>query len=331
MRKYRKAVFFAGAICLLAVFYLYAQRYEGKLESCENSAVIIIEGTPLTADQVKDMLKREQQEERPRDFAAWGQNDDVTVENTDLNRSVKAAAVAVCGRSDLVLRGSVWLDTEDKNGCLVDEKTLRQLFGSTDAAGMAIQVGGREKIVRGVLYDVEDTILYQADREDGQILTKMTVSMDTQDTYETIRQNFMMVYGVDGRFLKMDILYEAAGFLCLLIPLLAGLRILLETGRLLWKVRKEKECLWYRVGMFFCLGVLGWFLVSNLRLPSDMIPPKWSDFDFWKTWWENEKESFLLLLLTEKQKPHQNFLSDFYQVLKYTGLSGLLILLFPVR
>lgn len=53
------------------------------------------------------------------------------------------------------------------------------------------------------------------------------------------------------------------------------------------------------------------FLWANIRIPSDMIPSRWSDFSFWGTWWETRKENLLLLLRTAQGEAQTMLLWSF--------------------
>ncbi len=306
---------------VLLALYTTAWQYTQGLFPCRQKAVLLMEASPLSGAQVLEMQEQESEQDQPRSFAAWSQENEVTARNAELNRSHTVAVVTVCGRSDLIMRGSTWLDTEDQDGCLIDADTAEALFGSTEAAGMTIEVMGEEKIVRGLLYEAKDVVLVEAD--DTAVLKNLTVSMGNGESYESVRQNFMMGYALSGNFLKMDTLYWIAGFLCLLIPLLAGGHILGGIVRKAWARRREKEGMYYGLLCVCGIGLLLGFVLLYGEIPGDMIPTKWSDFDFWKNWWEEERESLLLLLLTEKQKPQQIWLAEFYGAVKCQVLAFL--------
>lgn len=68
------------------------------------------------------------------------------------------------------------------------------------------------------------------------------------------------------------------------------------------------------VQMDILSGIAGIFCF-RAHIPADMIPTRWSDFSFWRSWRESEREALLLLLLTEKQKPMQPYVENFYRAL----------------
>lgn len=265
MKKYMRMAGTALCVLLMVCFYYRAVSCLDRLKSCKKTALILMESSPLNLEQVRRIRRNEEEQDVPGSFTAWRQENEVTVQNRDLQRRHTVSVVAVCGRSDLLLQGTGWLDETDREGCLIDEKTARALFGSTNVEGLAIEVGKEEKIIRGILKGVSDAVLYE-ETENEKLFTNLTVYMENGTTYDNIRQDFMMRYALEGRFVRMDILERLAGFACL-----------------------------------------------KFSLPQELIPTKWSDFGFWSEALRREKESLLLLMLSEKQKPMEIYRKDFYQ------------------
>lgn len=263
-------------VLLMACFYYRAVSCLGRLKPCEKSALILMERSPQSLEQVRRIRENEEEQDIPRSFTAWRQENEVTAKNRNLQRQHTVSVVAVYGRSDLLLQGTGWLDETDTEGCLIDEKTAGALFGSTSVEGMTIEVGEEEKIIRGLLKGVSDTILYE-ETENEKLFTGLTVSMESAAAYDTIRQDFMMRHALEGKFVRMDILERLAGVACL-----------------------------------------------KFSLPQELIPTKWSDFAFWSEALQREKESFLLLLLSEKQKPMEIYMKDFCQAVGF-GLAAVIM------
>ncbi|MCD7954565.1 MAG: hypothetical protein LUG93_02160 [Lachnospiraceae bacterium] len=54
-----------------------------------------------------------------------------------------------------------------------------------------------------------------------------------------------------------------------------------------------------RMGLLFASAFATfWLAFHYFKIPSDMIPTRWSDFSFWDTWLEEQKKNILLLLTT---------------------------------
>lgn len=310
MKKYGGKVFRAIGVFAVLLLYVLAQRQAKTLMACERTALILTESSPLSSDRVAEMRKLEEETEMPREFAAWSQENEAEIGNSDLARTHTVAAVAVCGRSDLVLEGTARLDEDDRDGCLIDENTAQKLFGNTNVAGLPVEIKGKKKIIRGILYDAEDTVLYEAGSEE-QVFTNLTVALGNT-SYENLRQDFMARHALDGKFVRMDTLGWILGLLILLIPLILGCRLLKRCLQTAWEYRRDRAGILLFAAAAVCAAMLLWLLARQIRLPADLIPTKWSDFSFWSDLLEKERQSMLLLLLTEKQKPLQSFIESFY-------------------
>lgn len=319
----RRMIAGLAGVILLAVLYYMAAKNLNILESCRNTAVIMLEEDSLTRKEVLEFLQKEEEQEEPYSFTAWRQENEAVIQNRDLNRSSTVSLLEICGRSDILLRGSSRIDREEVEGCLLDEKTAGEIFGSTSVEGMPVEINGKEKIIRGILYGVSDVIICEA--EDGVSLTTLSVVSSAELNYEEVQQEFMMRYFLTGKFLRMDILYRTASLLTLLIPLAGAGSILLAIGKRAWMMRDKKESLFYGILTVLGVMILIRFLIANVEIPRDMIPTKWSDFDFWKIWWDRERESILLLILTEKQKTQQMYFNAFYSVV-CCSVAGLFLL-----
>lgn len=316
MRKYARAICAAiGLLLFLGVWYAM-KRASGELLECENTALILLEREPLSARRVKDIRSREEAQEESVSFTAWGQKNLVTAQNTDLRRSRTVSAVRVCGRSDIVLRG-MGLDEGDEKGCLIDEKTALELFGSTDAAGLEITVDGREKTVRGILRGAQDTVLCTAGEDDE--LTMVTLLLQSGASYEAAGESFLMRHGLSGKIVRMDYFYTLATLLCALVFLCAGLCLLLLCARLF------RLCGLPSAAAALPGALLLYLAFRQIRLPADMLPARWSDFSFWKNWWAQARESVLLLLLMEKQRPVWHWTEPFLCVCAKSVLSFFLL------
>lgn len=311
MKKYVGKAFRAIGLSVVLLLYVLAQRQVEKLTACERTALILMESSPLNGDRVKEMRKTEEEAEMPREFAAWSQENEVPIENSNLVRTHTVAAVAVCGRSDLILEGTARLDEDDRDGCLIDENTAQKLFGNMNVAGLPVEIQGKKKIIRGILYDVEDTVLYEAGSAE-QAFTNLTVTLGSNASYENLRQDFMARHALDGKFVRMDTLGWILDLLILLIPLILGCRLWKRCLQAVWGYRREKTGVLLLAAAAVCAGLFLWLIAGQIRLPADMIPTKWSDFGFWSDFLEKERQSLLLLLLTEKQKPLQSFVESFY-------------------
>lgn len=330
MKTGKKAVRIAGALVwlsLLCVCYFQMRCGAGALDECRQKTMILLEQAPLSVRQAQAMRELEEEGEAPVRFAAWRQKNERQAENPDLQRSCTVSVVEVCGGSDLVLAGSARLDEQDREGCLIGEKTAQTLFGNANAAGQKITVDGEEKIVRGLLYRAEDAVLVQAGAQEGTAEEKFTAvfaELPEGSSPESFRQSFVLRHGIQGRTVGMDRLSFAADVLCILVPALAAFWLI---GGCVRAAKKEKEGrAFFLAGCAVLLALFFAWALGQIRVSPDMLPTRWSDFAFWKELLGRERETWLLLFLAEKQKPIQPYMGAFARTLACGLLSAVCIL-----
>lgn len=323
----RTALCVAG-ILLAGYCYLQARRFAQPLQSGAQTAVVLL-NQPVDGLQANLMRELEEAQEFPHTFALWRQENEVSAENTDLQRRHTVAAVTVYGNTSLVLHGDAWLDESDRQGCLIDENTALHLFGTVNVIGSEIRVGGERRTIRGILRNAENTVIYEAQPEEA-VFSYLTVRMGTYATYEQVQQDFLMRHGLQGNVMRFDLLGWLAELFCTLAVLLAGGRMLGVCVRLAWSMRGKRGALLPGIGVFLCAALLLALFFSRLSLPADVAPTKWSDFAYWNTWWERQRESMLLLMLTEKQKPLWQMMDNFYHSILFSFASGAAFMCLPL-
>lgn len=341
MRRYAAGL--AAAVCMLLTVWCYLDAVNvAEYMKARNAAVTILNQTqPLTKARTEEMRETELKQENAFEFTAWCQQNGVWLE-TELGTAAEVSKISACGRTDLIFPESAWLDCEDPGGCLLDEKTAKTLFGSTNVVGMPIKCGKSEKIIRGILHNVEDTVVFMAE-DDTEQLTHLTVRCDVRQSLRQVENEFMTRYGITGSIIKMQTMSGIAEGLILVLPLMTGIWMIrtalravhvkgARRGQRSEENRNRKEKAIYFINenkvkiAVVCLCTIAacacfWLILTHLQIPADMIPTKWSDFSFWSSLWEKERESLLILLLSEKQKPMQIWLEEFSAVLKYSLFS----------
>lgn len=315
-------------VCLLLIIvcYAWAVRYAGILHQRNHSVTVLLETYPKTSEDAKQIEKNEMEQEFPMPFALWKQENEKTVENRELSRKSTVSVLSLWGNSQILFPAGVHLEKGDSHGCLLDVQTARELFGTDQITGQKVQYGERELTVRGILKGVDSVLVCSA--TDAQLLNRLTVDVPAKGRSSEVKDSFLIRHNITGQVLKLETLDDTASFLTCLFPMIWGIGLL---GKLagLWQYRKEEggAGTWKIVCICLAaaaLAALLWQAAEHFRLPQDMIPAKWSDFEFWKNWWEQEKESLLLLMLTEKQCPLQLWMKDFRSCMKFLGIAAVL-------
>lgn len=118
------------------------------------------------------MLETELEQEEPVGFTAWEEESDQRITDGEGLRSASASLLRIFGTSEYLLPYGKILQASDKEGCLIGEKTAQKLFGSGKAEGLMVLCGGRELVIRGVIKEPEEILVFQ-ETEKGRFLSAL--------------------------------------------------------------------------------------------------------------------------------------------------------------
>lgn len=146
IRPYVKyAVVAAVATAGIFLFFLSASAW-GNMLAAGNREMFYLE-QPVSIRDANEISKEDEMPE----FCLWGQKEEIRLTNQNLFREVSADLILFCGNPELLFDGCGQPDREDTQGCLVDEGTAWELFGSHDVSGKEILYEGKSYAVRRVL------------------------------------------------------------------------------------------------------------------------------------------------------------------------------------
>ena len=300
MRREKLRLWLRGGACCLFVLCLALARCQALwLDRLGLEGLRVLRlSRPLSGAQGERMEEDERQEEHPVSFALWGQRSGVMVKNPQLERYAVCEAVSLCGNSQLVFPSAVSLAGGQADSCLIDRATAVKLFGSPRPLGAAVEIGGTKYALCGVFESVQPVVLIPA-RPQEQELNHVTLRTPQGDPPKQAADSFARRHGLAGEL-------SDPGFLAMLAR---GLSLLPAAAILLGVVvRGARAALcgnWLRLCLGLALAGGFWFLTLWLCgfrfwIPEEMIPNKWSDFDFWGRLFE-EKQAQLLDSFTRGQ------------------------------
>lgn len=311
--------------------YSLAVFYNGKMMSDNpGTAAAVLTGNRLDAKSAAEVQKAEQRQDNPLQFTIWGEKENVMLLNKKYQRSSSATAVLVCNNPQLLFNGTAALAPDDKNGCLIDEKTAYDLFGSTDVAGKQLEYLDRKLTIRGLLKGINDErqlVVMQAYGED-QNLDSITVRIPEGSETETAVSEFLMRHSLEGKIMDLNLLKGITRILILLLPVLFAFGIMIT---LLRYTREEKGqgisyyIWWGAVIVILIITILG--ISRFITIPKEMIPTKWSDFDFWTNLCKKKEEAFLFLIQTAKHQPQIDMILAFFHSVFFSILSIILYII----
>lgn len=177
------------------------------------------------------------------------------------------------------------LTYHDGEGCVLSEKTAVQLFQSTAGIlGMPVEAGGRRYYVRGITKE-SYPVIYLGTEDEEQLFHNLELIFKNQENGWKQTGNFPDELGIYDGVLIIDGSF-AAGIGRMMAGLPIGILVLAVSKACAGRVRRAmKRCDLSAAlvsAMVFTAGVLLFFAIVPVKIPDSMLPPKWSDFEFYE-------------------------------------------------
>ncbi len=292
-------------LCLLLIagfcYYLGVKSYI-SIELADSASIYLAAPYPDSA-QAEEILEESGEAEDSMDICFYWDGGIRTVENKDYGRSSKVVLAGLTGDASLYhWRGNA-LSEENKRGCMIDEKTALELFGSTDCVGNRITYGKEEyEICRVIPWKYRVMLIHPTTRDIQY--TRVFVREREGETRQNTANRFLMSYGLNGTFVDDEWLLLFAKIGLFLLP--AGLVITFfkAVSKKKKAVEDDKRKYWvWQCVMILGVGILFFLIYKNFHIPSDWLPDKWSNFGFWPEKIEKERENLSLYLMLPKTVP----------------------------
>ncbi len=224
----------------------------------------------------------------PADSAAWAFERDLEIENRALGKKVKSEGFFVYGSRELAvycgLESGSYSGRWERGSCMISRGLAMELFGSVEVTGKTVWYGRQDYTVRGVTEETKKQIFLPAKQD--QMFQYILFDYRSVDPPGNVRgrteaEQLLNQYGMGGISCGADGTYfaAAAGLLSVL-----PVWLLMAKGLFLW-TRREKRPLLQAAAVGLAAAVFCGSLYLLARLgagyPRDLIPSRWSDFDFW--------------------------------------------------
>lgn len=255
-------------------------------------------------------------------FAFWGEQQNMEIQNKDLGRSTKAALITVYGNSSLVLESSRFLDSSMSGYCLIDRQTSLELFQSASAEGQRIEIDKTAYQVAGVLASAEHTVLIQADAQKETVMDKVSLRIPEKENRQERIRLFCSQTGIAGKEIPVHFYGSWGNFMAYLLPVFLLGTVLYGLLKLVYVHRDMPvQCLLLLLLFLGMLAVSIWILDISGGFPVEMLPSKWSDFEFWSRLWEGKVQEMEFLLQIEKSRPQLILCNRFFRSAGYSILA----------
>lgn len=193
--RFRKA---AGLLlCVMGVLCLfYGLRLCGMLQ--ENPvASVFLSGTYPDQGQVAEILEKESRAELPTDACFYWDGGISVLQSIKYGTQKEAMVCGLLGDASLYDRRVQGFSKEDREGCVIDEKTSYALFGSREAVGSEILLNGKTYIVRDTISWKQPAILIRP-TDSKTLYTRAFVRPQQGETKKNAGEAFLLRNGLSG-------------------------------------------------------------------------------------------------------------------------------------
>ena len=209
-----------------------------------------------------------------------------------VGRTGRVSVVTVCGEPEYMTGNFTVPHCGDTQGCLLDGGTARSLFGTENARGETVIYQGKEYKIKGILDKMEPTMLIQASADYQEGFGRMTLTGSRLGDWE-LENRMRNRYGISLVKIDWGMLQTAVKLVFCAMSLSVFVSV---WRRFVWeRLYKDGTCQGLTDKTVSVLGVtagiilfFGLLWMTGIRgIPAAYIPPKWSDFEFYRKVWEN--------------------------------------------
>lgn len=302
-------------ILAAAVCFLLAVREEAALRPRAKIATVFFE-TAVDGKRGKEICETEAQSGQGAALCFWGEETGEMVLCKETGQVCRLRQIFTEGNTELLMVGTSLLSWQ-QGSCYLDQETAKELFGTGQAEGQIVWSGEKSYTVRGT-FESADHFMLSSPSEKEEAFFACSLEFADSGNLKEGAQQFLMRNGLTGSVAELTFLESLIRNLLLIFPTVLAVR-------LVW-ICLEKKKKYYLLPAGTVAAMAFWLLAAKLSLPADLIPTRWSDFSFWGTWWESEKQNLLLLLQSPMGAAHLEFLVGAVKTAVY-GIGAVMLIL----
>lgn len=267
---------------------MYAAWYQGVFKMKGLESVTVTADTALfSGEAAAEKMKLDRVERELESFAVWESHGLDFVRAQGTGREGETAVIECQGDMSLIVQeryvAGGALTFWDASGCVVSEQTAQQLFQSSSILGMPVEFRNKTYYVRGVL-DTKQPLLFLGTEDKSRMFCHMELAFGDKGNSWQLAKNYLNEQGIYDKVRLLD-----GAFAVELTRVLAGIPVWgLIIGSCIAGIGKislvcdNRYIFWAAAGGivltgYFILGRSGF----HMTIPDSMIPPKWSDFEFY--------------------------------------------------
>lgn len=298
MKRVFSHVIKIALVLAMIICWVLSIGYTNRLASVKNTFNIYFDEEEYLPADIYKMQKEEKDKGNSLVFTGWHEKEKQTVLNSNFNRRVESNIIFICGQSSLVAEGPILFE-DDIKGCLIDEETAYKLFGSNDVIGNTIIYDSGEFIIRGIHRAMEDTIIMKAESDSKDKIQGllMDISNDGIKNIKLISER----YGVKEYGVNSTVYYNLGKMCTSMFPLIILLIIVWSALKKAIEI-KDRPVLFIFSIMMIIVWIIAFFCITRYKIsiPVDILPNKWSDFDYWSKFFQECMDKIKYVIYMKK-------------------------------
>lgn len=182
--------------CAVHAIFLFKEANKVLKPYGQSYVLTLEQGTTCPID-----WKQQSAEEQITNIAFFSENQNAAIRNEELNRTSKSLEVIVSGNTTLLFPNQYPLEPGDEEGCLISEKTAKELFGDTRVIGNTIQYKEKTYVIRSIIHQSNPFFVRQvteAEKNDMKYEQVIVKNM-TKKSEMKIIQSLKNTYQLEGQ------------------------------------------------------------------------------------------------------------------------------------
>ena len=294
-----------------------------------------------------EQWKKSEDSEIFSEGAVWKACGDFKVLSEDTGHDQKVSCYQMKGQPAAVfgkeLADGRYFTEGEKNVCLLDQDTVRQLFGSDNVLGLEVRMDEKNWQIAGVLKGSAPICVIPA--EEGEVFDGITVRKKEED--QSVNQAVSIIEALfgstDGQQIDGQLYYVLDSLLYFMILVVSLIVIGIAASRKTRKKPKEMENekageqmgakaseIGRRCILPCCLAAALVIMIAGVNAAnpgSDYLPTYWSDFEFFSRLFRDKAEQIQSLAVHQEFFVWQKMFGLWRRVILAEVLAGALILL----
>jgi hypothetical protein len=299
--KYKSIFISLAALGFLLFFFIIAAQNLQILKESQHRIMFASESSvSLTgAEAFQTQKQNAAKGNRGLQYTLWGQSTTETI-TTEISKASNVPVIAVSGRTDLIFPGCKRLDYDILNKCLIGSETANRLFGGTDIIGLPVKYGSRTFEVAGVIPSVADAFVFETNSAADTNMNRTTILCDNSNNHSIILNKYSAI-SPESRYFNYETILWLLELFMLILPFLLCISIVRESyGQMIdCKTARLYDLIRFLIWLVVIIGSIATFVFfarAILDYPSALIPPQWSDFEFWRNTLRAQADAFLFML-----------------------------------